>query len=112
MSSSDNSTISRADLDAQTTQMNARFDAIMLLLEDHTKLKNDLRSVKEEVTLLHENMNTFTSRLNNQDTIINNFAPHVIDIINQQDATILPQVVRSVVQEELGTSAPDTIALE
>jgi hypothetical protein len=57
-------------------------------------------------------MNTFTSRLNNQDTIINNFAPHVIDIIDQQDATILPQVVRSVVQEELRTSAPDTIALE
>jgi hypothetical protein len=38
MSSSD-STISRADLDAQSTQMNARFDAIMLLLEDHTKIK-------------------------------------------------------------------------
>jgi hypothetical protein len=93
--------VSQADLDAQTTQMNAHFDAIMLLLEDHDKLKADLGTIKEEVSVLRDHANTFSSRLDNQDTLINDLPPRVIDIL-QNNANLLPDVVHSVVQQELG----------
>jgi hypothetical protein len=56
-----NSPVSWADLDTQTNQMNAHFDPFILLLEDQNKLKTDLHYVKEEVKLLQDTTNAFSS---------------------------------------------------
>ncbi len=63
MTPSLNPPVSQADLDGQTTQMNLHFDAIMLLLEDPTKLKDDLLTIKEEATNLCTTTDTLVHTL-------------------------------------------------
>ncbi len=55
----------------------------------------------------------FSSHLDDQDILVNNLPPSVIDIL-QNDTTIFPDVVCSIVQHELATplSTPTPVALE
>lgn len=95
--------VSRADLDAQTTQMKARFDAIMLLLEDHTKIKTDLHNIKEEVQLLRDTTDAFTSRLDHQETLITNFPSTDTTAIEQRLTTSLNNNITTAITTSLAT---------
>lgn len=105
MSPSSNTPISRANLEAQTAQMNLRFDAIMLLLESHESLKNDVSILSTDMAVLQSNIDIINSQVTQHTSIVTSLQSTVADLILREE-TQLPTTIRSIIQQEMPPSPP------